>query len=47
MSTDLETRLKNAEACAGQAARLARVALIVAAMSAALAVMGIFLPIDL
>ena len=47
MSTDPETRLKNAEACAAQAARLARVALIVAAMSSALAILGIFLPIDL
>ncbi len=47
MSIDPETRLAHAEACAGQAARLARVALIVAAMSAALAVLGLFLPIDL
>ena len=46
MSLDPESRLKDAEACAGQAARLARVALIVAAIAIALAVLGLFLPID-
>ncbi len=47
MSSDPEARLREAEATANRAAQLARVALIVAAMSAALAVLGIFLPIDL
>jgi CHASE3 domain sensor protein len=47
MSMDMETRLKQAEASADRAARLARVALIIACISVALAVLGIFLPIDL
>ncbi|HEY7809851.1 MAG TPA: hypothetical protein VIA98_05685 [Allosphingosinicella sp.] len=45
--TDPETRLKDAEATSQRAAQLARIALIVAAIAAALAVLGIFLPIDL
>jgi hypothetical protein len=46
MSSDPEARLNDAAACAGQAARLARVALIVASMAIALALLGLFLPID-
>ena len=47
MSLDPDTRLKEAEAAAQRAAQLARVALIVGAIAAALAVLGLFLPIDL
>ena len=47
MSLDSEARLAEAEAAAQQAARLSRVALIVASVAAALAVLGLFLPVDL
>ena len=47
MSPDPDARLAEAEAAAQQAGRLARVALIVASVAAALAVLGLFLPVDL
>jgi CHASE3 domain sensor protein len=42
-----EARLRRAETASDRAAQLARVALIVAAIAIALAVLGLFLPIDL
>jgi CHASE3 domain sensor protein len=42
-----DDRLRQAESSATRAAQLARVALIIAAIAIALAVLGLFLPIDL
>ena len=44
---DPDTRLTEAEAAAQRAAQTSRVALIIASIAAALAVLGLFLPIDL
>jgi CHASE3 domain sensor protein len=47
MSDEGDRRLAEAEAEARRAGQMARVALIVAAIAAALAVLGLFLPIRL